>query len=255
MTAPDWNEHVAAWSQPPIDDVGYVSSSEMLTWSDDRLRSVIDTMRKTRYTGWRNHGNRWRDVMGLDSIVDRDVIDFGCGVGVEALELAIGGNRVALADLSNDNGRLAERVLTLYDQRPTSVLLVTDQHPYVDASPSSYDVFYCNGVLHHIRWPRAIVERAWQLLRPDGELRLMVYSDVGWRKVTGAEPPDDVDTHAEFNRFVRFFDSVGTYADWYSEDRLVARFGDLFDVVRCEYLTPDDWYLGAVLRRRDTVKQ
>lgn len=245
-----WAEHVTAWSQPPIDDVGYVSSGEMMTWPDERLRDVIDTMRLTRYRGWRNHDNRWRDVMGLDSTRDRDVLDFGCGVGVEALELALAGNRVAVADLSPTNGWLAARVLSLYDVRPTAVLLTTNRPPYVDGEPASYDVFYCNGVLHHVRWPRAIMERAHQLLRPDGEVRLMLYSDVGWRIATGTLPPDDVESHPAFTRFVRFFDSVGEYADWYDRDRIDSRFGDLFEVERCEYLTHDDRYLGAVLRRR-----
>lgn len=249
MTA--WNAHVAAWSQPPVDDVGYVSSAEMRGWSDRRLRTTIDQMRRARYQGWRNHGNRWRDVMGLDTLTDRDVLDFGCGVGVEALELARAGNRVALADLSDDNGWLAARVLTLYDELPTDVLLVTDRPPYVDGEPATYDVFYANGVLHHCRWPRAIMRRAHELLRPGGEARLMLYSDVGWRVATGTEPPDDAEAHPAFDRFVRFFDAVGTYADWYDRDRLTDWFGDLFDVERCEYLTPDDRYLGAVLRRRD----
>ena len=79
----------------------------------------------------------------------------------------------------------------------------------------------------------------------------MVYSDVGWWIATDTEPPDDVTTDPSFARFVRFFDSVGDYADWYNLDRLVDRFGDLFDVVRCQYLMPDHRYLGAVLRRKD----
>jgi SAM-dependent methyltransferase len=206
-------------------------------------------MRQTRYGGWRNHENRWRDVMGLDSLTDRDVLDFGCGVGVEALELALAGNRVALADISEDNGRLAATVLTIYGHKPTDIYLVTDRYPFIDAPADSFDVFYCNGVLHHSDQPRALLERAHTLLRDGGEVRLMVYSDVGWRIATGTEPPADVTTHPKFNRFVRFFDAVGNYADWYSEARLVERFGDLFNVERCEYLTPDDRYLGAVLRR------
>jgi SAM-dependent methyltransferase len=249
-----WTEHVAAWSRPPVDDVGYLPSSEMLAWSDGRLRRVIDEMRRTRYDGWRNHDGRWRDVMGLDELTDRDVLDFGCGVGVEALELALAGNRVALADISGDNLGLAARVRSLYPDvvpSPIDLYLVTDQPPYLDAPDGAFDVFYCNGVLHHVRWPRAIMERAHQLLRPDGEVRLMLYSDVGWRIATGTEPPDDVETDPSFERFVRFFDSVGTYADWYDRARLDSRFGDLFTVERFEYLTHDDRYLGAVLRRRD----
>lgn len=251
-----WNEHVMAWSHPPVDNVGYLSSRDMLKWSDERLRATIDQMRLTRYEGERNFENRWRDVMGLDELTDRDVLDFGCGVGVEALELARVGNRISIADLSRDNLDLAIRVLSLYPnaaERSTATYLVTDEFPFVDAPVGSFDIFYCNGVLHHIRWPRSIIERAYDLLRPGGEVRLMVYSDVGWQIATATEPPnldpESITHHHAFQRFVRFFDSVGDYADWYNEERLVTRFGDLFDVVRCVYLMPDDRYLGAVLRR------
>lgn len=246
----DWSEHVAAWSHPPVDDVGYVSSTEMLSWSTPKLRRVVEQMHRARYGGWRNHENRWRDVMGLDELTDRDVLDFGCGIGLEALELARGGNRVSLADVSTVNTDLAARVLATFDRSHVRSYLVGDAYPYVGAPAASFDVFYCNGVLHHCRWPRAIIERAHELLRSGGEVRLMVYSDVGWRLATGTEPPGDATKHDRFATFVRFFDAVGDYADWYDRRRLVERFGDLFDVERCEYLTPDDRYLGAVLRKR-----
>ena len=245
-----WSEHMTAWSNPPVDDVGYVPSSEMLRWSTPKLSRAINDMRRARYTGWRNHGNRWRDVMGLDELTDRDVLDFGCGVGVEALELARAGNRVALADITTANTDLATRVLATFNEYHTHSYLIGDVYPFVGALNESFDVFYCNGVLHHCRWPRAIMERAHELLPPNGEVRLMVYSDVGWRVATSTEPPDDVESHPEFTRFVQFFDAVGDYADWYNRERVVARFGDLFDVDRCEYLTPDDRYLGVVLRKR-----
>lgn len=256
----DWDSHVAAWSSPPVDDVGYLPSADLLRVSDVELRTLVERMRTTRYTGWRNHNGLWRDVMGLDTTTGKDVLDFGCGVGVEALELARAGNRMALADISGENIQLAARVLYLYRDEVVNaggalhtVYMVTDRPPFIDCPPAGFDVFHASGVLHHIRWPRAIMERAHEILRPGGEVRLMVYSDEGWRLATGTEPPDDVTAHPQFERFVRYFDQVGDYADWYSRQRLVDRFGDLFDVVRCEYLTPNRRYLAAVLHRKDTV--
>lgn len=252
----DWAAHVQAWSRPPVDDVGYLPAASLLARPDSELRALIAQMRRTRYTGWRNYGGLWRDVLGLDTTVDRDVLDFGCGVGVEALEYARAGNRVALADISGDNLQLASRVLQLHaaelTHMPTINLhLVGDQPPYLDCPSASFDVFHASGVLHHIPWARQIMERAHGLLRPGGEARLMLYSDEGWRLATGTEPPGDVTTHPMFDRFVRAFDQVGSYADWYSKQRLTDRFGDLFDVERCEYLTPNRRYLAAVLRRRE----
>jgi len=224
----------------------------MLMWSDEKLRHTIDEMRRHRYdvNEWRNHDNRWRDVMGLDALTDKDIIDFGCGVGTESIELWLAQNRITLADISDDNVRLAARVLSLYGQ-PAHVLLISDRYPFVHAQKRSFDVFYCNGVLHHIRWPHAIMHRAYDLLRPGGEVRLMVYSDHGWRIATGTEPPKVSEHHSAFTEFVRYFDAVGDYADWYDRARLETRFGRWFEIERLEYLTPTNKYLGAVLRRKE----
>lgn len=246
-----WTDHVAAWAQPPVDDVGYIPSQELLGRSDEDLRRMVDDMRTARYRGWRNHGNRWREVMGLDTLQDRDILDFGCGTGIEALELALAGNRVSVADIAPSNVALAARVLDLYGIGVADRFAVTNEPPYITCDDARFDVFYCNGVLHHIEWPRAIMERAHHMLRPGGEVRLMVYSDAGWRIATGTEPPaGDVTGHPGFTQFVRYFDAVGAYATWYSETKLQAEFGDLFTIERCQYLTENDQYLGAVLRKK-----
>lgn len=246
----EWEDHVEAWSHPPIDDVGYFASEDLLDLPDQELRQIIEGMRITRYTGWRNHKNLWRSQLGLDSTVGKDVMDFGCGVGVEALEFALHGNRVKLADISKPNLQLAERVLHLFNVGPEAMLEVSDKEPFVEAEPESLDVFYCNGVLHHIRWPEKILRRAHELLRPGGEVRLMVYSDTGWRQATGTEPPENTESHPLFQKFVRHFDAVGEYADWYNREKLEGMAGAL-QVETVKHITNDDRYLAAVLKKED----
>jgi 2-polyprenyl-3-methyl-5-hydroxy-6-metoxy-1,4-benzoquinol methylase len=245
-----WPDRVHQWSHLPVDDVGYESSLDLMKLSDNELRDLVNKMRKTRYGGWRNYRGLWRSTMGLDSTTDKDIIDFGCGVGIEALELALAGNRVSLADLSLTNLWVAQRVLRLFDCEPAAMLQVFDQPPYFDYSPASTDVFYCNGVLHHIPWARSIMEAAHDALRPGGEARLMVYSDVGWRRATNTPPPVDVTTHPKFETFVRYFDAVGDYSDWYNSSKLESKFGDLFNISKFTYLTESKIYLSAVLNRR-----
>ena len=242
---------VEAWSHPPVDDVGYIPSTELLALPDEQLLKTVEAMRRTRYEGERNHGGLWRGVMGLDELTGLDVLDFGCGTGVEAAELAKAGNRVVLADISPDNVALADRVLRLLGTPAAGRCLVGMEPPYLHLLPGSLDVFFACGVLHHIPWARQVMERAHALLRPGGQCRLLLYSDRGWREATATEPPDDVTTHPQFWHFVRFFDLIGEYADWYDRERLEQRFGDLFTVERCEYLTSTGRFLAAVLRRKD----
>jgi len=245
-----WSERVHQWSHLPVDDVGYPHASDLLAMSDTELIELVNQMRATRYGGWRNHGGLWREVLGLDSTTDKDILDFGCGIGIEALEFALVGNRVSLADLSSVNVQLAERVLGLFGCSPVSIFHVSDKFPYFAGLSDSFDIFYCNGVLHHIPWARSVMEVAHNVIREDGEARLMTYSDTGWRRATNTDPPEDVTSHPQFEKFVRHFDQVGDYADWYNEAKLKDWFGDLFDVTRCEYITPEKIYLASILVRR-----
>jgi 2-polyprenyl-3-methyl-5-hydroxy-6-metoxy-1,4-benzoquinol methylase len=245
-----WADRVHAWTHVPVDDVGYFSAFDLMELSDTSLFDLVDQMRAVRYGGWRNYQGLWREVLGLDSTTDKDILDFGCGLGIEALEFALAGNRVSLADLSLANLQVAQRVLGLYGCEPVAVMQVSNRHPYFDFTPASFDVFYCNGVLHHIPWAYSLMEAAHEALRVDGEARLMVYSDIGWRQATNTAPPDDVTTHPKFEKFVRHFDAVGDYADWYNEEKLKSSFGNLFEVTKCSYLTDSKIYLAAVLNRK-----
>lgn len=253
----DWEDHVAEWSRPPVDDVGYLSSADMMTLDDAAFAKLIADMRNARYSGWRNYAGLWREMLRLDDTHDQDVLDFGCGVGMEALELQDGRNRVQLADLSPDNLALAMRTLSLSQYPPDMVIchLVTDTPPYFTADRSSFDAVHCSGVLHHIPWARDIMRRFHEVLRPGGEVRLMLYSDRGWQLATGAKALPHWITKAEqlpeFERFVRYFDGVGQYADFYSLEKLEHEFGDLFNVSEIAYLTEDLRFLAAVMTRKD----
>jgi SAM-dependent methyltransferase len=244
-----------AWSRPPVDDVGYIPSADLLGLSDDELAAVVAQMTRTRYGdgGWRNWKGLWRDLLGLDDLEDLDVMDFGCGTGVESAQLARR-NRVQIADIAPPNLALAARVMCLSGYWPTAVWNVSGTWPFLAAPDASIDVFFCSGVLHHIPWARDIMLRARQMLRPGGQVRLMLYSDNAWRWKPGGEPPEDVSAHPDGHAYARAWDQVGEYADWYDRDRIERRFGDLFTVERCEYMCPRSEYLGAVLRRRDVPR-
>jgi SAM-dependent methyltransferase len=235
------------WASPPVDDVGYLSSEDLLKQSDITLLDLAAHMRERRYGGWRNFEGRWRDVLGLDTTRDKIVLDYGCGVGVEALEYGRTGNLVLLADIVPSNIDLARRIFQIHGHADKCIGLPAENPlPIAD---EHVDVVHCSGVLHHIPAPRPVVEDFHRILKPGGELRLMLYSDDAWRDVTGTEPPQDVTSSAEFEHFVRHFDGVGEYADWYDAAKLEQRFGDLFHIDRFEYLTENSWFIGAVLSK------
>ncbi len=245
---PTFEDRVIAWSSPPVDDIGYIDSKKLLLLRADDLLDLVRQMEETRYMGWRNWENRWREVFELDTTTEKVVLDYGCGVGIEALQYARMGNDVVLADISRSNMRLAMRVLDL-EGFQAGGFRITEDMP-VNCLFGKFDVVHCVGVLHHIPQPVPVVEALAKQMNPGGELRLMVYSDEAWRIATGTEPPSVVVSDPHFEQYWTHWDPIGGYADWYDVARLGVRFGHLFDVRRAEYLTQDGAYLGAILVKR-----
>ncbi len=249
----NFEDQKQAWSSPPVDDKGYFSSKELLGYSDTELLALISTMEITRYLGDRNYENKWRKYLGLDDTFNKKILDFGCGVGIDALQFAKMGNKIYLADIVLNNIKLSQRVLSLHKFEADSVNLITNKYPFVNIS-EKVDVFYCSGVLHHIPYAREVIKRALELLTKDGEIRLMLYSDKGWEIQTETSLPpieQDITTHSSFNKFVRRFDGVGNYADWYNREKLEYKFGDIVNIDFCEYICSDDRYLVTILKPKD----
>ena len=239
-----------AWSNPPIDDIGYLPSRELLTWDTADLIDIIGRMAESRYSGWRNWEMRWRTTLKLDHTEGKRVLDYGCGVGLEALQYAKRGNRVWLADISQDNLNLAQRILSIEGQKEEGTFLVKEKAPLITPA-EPFDVIHCVGVLHHIPDAESVVEAMHGWLADNGELRLMVYSDEAWRIATGTEPPAwNVESDPSFDLFWQHWDPIGGYADWYDCKRLNTRFGKWFTVDICQPLTQYGEYLGAVLVKR-----
>jgi SAM-dependent methyltransferase len=232
------------WERVPVDDIGYISSYELMQHPDEDLMSLVGSMERTRYEGWRNWHGLWRNLLKLDDTFDADVLDYGCGVGIEALQYARHGNVVTVADVHSWNMLLASRVLLLHGY-PKHRMLYVLPNGYLNRD--SYDVVHMAGVLHHIREPRPVVEQVARSLRVGGELRMMLYSGHGWEIATSTTPPDDVSTHPKFQQFLRYFDEVGEWSDWYDAIRLEERFGDLLRLDACDYITQDGRYLVATM--------
>lgn len=253
----DFQDARRQWSSPPFDNIGYLSSEHMLGVPAAELRDIVARCEQNRYALEssdgivRNHNNRWREALGLDATRGKRILDFGCGMGIEALQFARAGNRVVVADIAPTNARLAARVLEVFGLRHDGIVDVSGEPPFFEL-PAPVDIFYSNGVLHHTPRIREILAQAHRLIEPGGEARLMLYSDKGWlAKAQAPLPPEDADIAQQpgFERFVRAFDSVGRFADWYNPGKISAVAGPGFKLVHFEYLTKPQWYCAAILKK------
>lgn len=248
-------EALSEWKNVPVDDVGYIDSEVLMRMEDTELTKLVGECEHARYNGWRNYRNLWRETLGLDSTHGKRIMDFGCGMGIEALQFARSGNWVIATDIVPANVVLTSRILKMYGYEHGRMTALLDK-PYIIYAKGSeiyekkIDIFYANGVLHHTPYATEILENILEILAPDGEIRLMLYSDKGFEWATGYRPTDfvsDVRNHPKYKQFVCKFDGVGHYADWYNRDRIQYRWGHLFTIEKLDYITMKENFFGQYL--------
>ncbi|MEM7197485.1 MAG: methyltransferase domain-containing protein [Pseudomonadota bacterium] len=233
------------------DEQGYFNTQDLISLPDGPLLQITKECEHNRYNekGWRNHKNLWRSSMMLDDTHDKTIIDYGCGFGMESLQLAKTGNRMILCDILQSNIALAKRILELHGFSPLDTVHATIDSPFF-TTRHPIDIFYSNGVMHHTPYFREILTQATRMMHAKSEIRLWLYSDIRWQSVSGdsqCDPHMDITQHPCFAKFVYVQDGAGVYADWYNLERFLYRVGDLFKVTFCQYISDG---IGFVIHAR-----
>jgi len=123
------------------------------------------------------------------------VLEIGCGIGTDAVNFVRAGASYTGVDLS-------EVSLDLTRQRFVAFALegrllhgnAEEVHRLVE--PASFDLVYSFGVIHHTPDPRAVIESARRAIRPDGELRIMLYAKHSWKAIMIEEGFDQPEAQA-----------------------------------------------------------
>jgi len=124
----------------------------------------------------RARAERSKFALLLDQAIPHNarIAEIGCGTGQMSLYLARADRVVIGADLTRAALALAAKAARRF--RMDRVLFIeTDLHR-PGLRPSSFDVVYSSGVLHHTPDPRASFARIARLARPGGTIVLGVYN-------------------------------------------------------------------------------
>ena len=110
----------------------------------------------------------------------RDVLDVGCGAGVEVVRFARAGARVAGIDLTESAAALTRE--NVRQQGVSAAVAVADGEalPFRD---SSVDFVYAHGVVQYTGDDRRLVRECQRVLRPGGLAMFQVYHRRSWLHV------------------------------------------------------------------------
>jgi 2-polyprenyl-3-methyl-5-hydroxy-6-metoxy-1,4-benzoquinol methylase len=112
----------------------------------------------------------------------RRVLEVGCGIGTDAINFARAGANYTGVELSEVSLALTRKRFQLYGLQGTFHNCNAEQLTSA-LGPEPFDLVYSFGVIHHTPDQRAVIEQIRQVIRNDGELRIMLYAKYSWKSV------------------------------------------------------------------------
>jgi ubiquinone/menaquinone biosynthesis C-methylase UbiE len=175
------------------------------------------------------------------------VLEIGVGLGTDFIAFARAGARATGVDLTARAVELVRRRLALEDVRAEVRQADAEQLPFPD---DSFDRVYSWGVLHHTPDTQRAVQEAVRVLRPHGELCVMLYARHSWvsygfwtRNALLAGRP----WRSLASVLAQHMESEGTKA--YTKRELRRMFGGLEEIRIDKVLTAYDRQIAGLLAR------
>ena len=153
-----WNEriHDVELSKDPPGTVGFYAALDRY-----RLEKCPYLLKAVDFGGW----------------AGRDVLEIGCGAGLDLVRFAGAGAQVTGVDVSSKALELARGYCRVAGVAATLLEADGARLPFADRS---FDLVYCHGVLPFAGNPSGIVAEAHRVLRPGGTAIFMVYNRRSW---------------------------------------------------------------------------
>lgn len=205
-------------------------------------------------------------VVDFGSYRDRDLLEVGCGIGIDLIRFAQAGARVVGVDLAEVSIELARRNFELHGL--SGDLRVMDGEA-LEFADGSFDVVYAHGVLQYTADAEKMIAEIHRVLRPGGEAILMVYNRWSWLNLLSKVMKVELEhedapvlrkyTIGEFKTLLSRFGEVRVVPERFPVKTRLHRgwkaalyngaFVGLFQVLPKAVVRPTGWHLMAFARK------
>jgi SAM-dependent methyltransferase len=150
----------------------------------------------------------------------KQVLEIGPGIGSDAAEFARNGADYYGIDYSDESIKLAQQRFKVEELEGTFVCGDSSDVESYNTLPKM-DLVYSYGVIHHFPAIDRIIDNVYNILKPGGEFRFMVYAKNSWKQ-------------AMINRGLDQFEAQAgcPYAKSYSKDDISDLLGSKFHLER-----------------------
>ena len=130
------------------------------------------------YFHWRNDQYvNYLEMMPVSGQDGRVVLDYGCGPGHDVVGFGHFSNPERLIGMEVSSTSLKEaRARVALHGINAELMLIDENDAGIPLDDDSVDYIHSSGVMHHIRDPFPVFRELRRVLKPDGEIRVMVYN-------------------------------------------------------------------------------
>ena len=116
-------------------------------------------------------------VVDFGGYAGNELLEVGCGVGIDLLRFARGGAKVTGVDLAETSIELARQNFAQNQLQATLDIMNGEALRLPD---NSFDVVYAHGVLQYTANAQTMMDELYRVLRPGGTAIMMVYNRYSW---------------------------------------------------------------------------
>jgi len=116
-------------------------------------------------------------LVDFDGWRGKQVLEVGCGAGVDLARFARGGADVTGVDVAASAIALAR---ANFDQQQLRGRLEVGDAEHLPFADATFDLVYAHGVVQYTANPQALVDECYRVLQPGGTAIFQVYNRVSW---------------------------------------------------------------------------
>ena len=111
----------------------------------------------------------------------KDVLEVGCGLGTDSINFARNGANLDIVELSGESLEICKKRFSVFDLNAGFYKGSAEELTTFLPKNKKYDLVYSFGVIHHTANPESIISEIKKVLKPDGEIRIMLYSKYSYK--------------------------------------------------------------------------
>jgi ubiquinone/menaquinone biosynthesis C-methylase UbiE len=111
----------------------------------------------------------------------KDVLEIGCGIGTDSVNFVRSGAHLTIVELSSESLGITKRRCELDGLKADFINGNAEELEHLLPPDKKFDLIYSFGVIHHTPHPERVIKAISNRLKPQGELRIMLYAGFSWK--------------------------------------------------------------------------